>query len=590
MAPIAAAVWFFAAGAVMAQGGTNSILDIEAPDPLRGLLSEHLSIAAPAGGTLDEGERLRIAREAKQQTADLLATEGYFSPSVEVDTAGAGKLKLVVVPGQRAEISAVDLAFAGDIARGDEARDKRMAALRSAWPLTVGKPFRQADWDAAKQTVLQGLLVEDYAAASIAESRAEVDPASGMVKLSVRYDSGPPFTLGQLEVSGLDTYDQELVQRYSKLKLGEPYSQERLLELQRALQNTPYFSSVVVDIDSSAGPAEPAAAAADTAQGARPVQVPVRVRVAEARPKRLSFGAGFSSNNGPRGEITFRDADIFGRGWLLVTGIRADRIDQLGYADIHLPPTSKDYRDSFGVLAEQTDNQGLKTRRGAIGAVRTRIKGIIETKWALNYQVEQREVAGAEDSQSKALALNYTWTWRHVDNVLDPRHGQVVSMQVGGATRLLLSDQNFVRGYVRAQQYWTVFDRDLFTLRGEVGWTAAPSRVGVPEEFLYRAGGANSVRGYNYQSIGVDEGDATVGGRYLITLSAEYVRWFTEQWGGAVFYDAGNATDDPHVTPLLRGYGVGVRWRSPAGPLALDLGYGERDRKIRPSFSISIAF
>lgn len=589
MAPIVAAMWLFVTGVVMAQGGVSSILDIEAPDSVRGLLNEHLSIAAPAGGILDEGERLRIAREAKQQTADLLATEGYFSPSLEVDAASGNRLKLVVVPGPRAEISSVDLAFAGDIARSDEARDKRRAALHSAWSLTVGKPFRQADWDAAKQTVLQALLAEDYAAAAIADSRAEVDPASGTVKLSVRYDSGPPFTLGQLEVSGLDTYDQDLVQRYNKLRPGEPYSQERLLELQRALQNTPYFSSVVVDIDSSAE--QPADVAAGTPREAgQPVQVPVRVRVAEARPKRLSFGTGFSSNNGPRGEITYRDADIFGRGWLLVTGIRADRIDQLGYADIHLPPTSRDYRDSFGVLAEQTDNQGLKTRRGAIGAVRTRIKGIIETKWALNYQVERREVDGADDSQSKALALNYTWTWRHVDNVLDPRHGQVVSAQVGGATRLLLSDQNFLRGYVRAQQYWTVFDRDVFTLRGEVGWTAAPSRTGVPEEFLYRAGGANSVRGYNYQSIGVDEGNATVGGRYLITLSAEYVRWFTEQWGGAVFYDAGNATDNPHVTPLLRGYGLGVRWRSPAGPLALDLGYGERDRKLRPSFSISIAF
>ena len=177
------------------------------------------------------------------------------------------------------------------------------------------------------------------------------------------------------------------------------------------------------------------------------------------------------------------------------------------------------------------------------------------------------------------------------DNLIDPRRGLVLHAQIGGATKLFLSDQNFLRGVVRAQKYWPLFERDMLTARAEIGWIGAASRAGIPEDYLFRAGGAQSVRGYSYQSLGVREGDAIVGGRYMTTASLEYVRWFSTDWGAAVFVDVGDATDDLRdLSNPARGYGIGARWRSPAGPLAFDLAYGQREGKVRPVFSIAIAF
>jgi translocation and assembly module TamA len=135
-----------------------------------------------------------------------------------------------------------------------------------------------------------------------------------------------------------------------------------------------------------------------------------------------------------------------------------------------------------------------------------------------------------------------------------------------------------------------VAERDVFIFRAEGGATIADSRDGVPQDYLFRAGGSQSVRGYAYQSLGVQEGDATVGGRYMATLSAEYVRWFSPQWGGAAFVDAGDAGDDRGVFRLKSGYGLGARWRSPAGPLAVDVAYGRETNKLRLHFGIAIAF
>jgi translocation and assembly module TamA len=76
----------------------------------------------------------------------------------------------------------------------------------------------------------------------------------------------------------------------------------------------------------------------------------------------------------------------------------------------------------------------------------------------------------------------------------------------------------------------------------------------------------------------------------LLVGSAEYVHWFTTTWGGAAFYDVGDADNDLANVRLARGYGAGVRYRTIAGPLGLDVAYGERDRQWRVHFSIAVAF
>lgn len=557
-----------------AQDERTTEIRVKAPEKIRDLLKGELDVLKLSGTALDELERLGVVRRAQVQITDLLATEGYFKPQLE-SSVDASSITLTVQPGNRARIDQVSIEFKGDLTANGEARARRVAELRAAWPLKEGEPFRQTVWAQAKQTLLQSLQEEDYPAASIVDSLAEVDPERDSVKLRVVYDSGPAFTLGRLEISGLASYGPELIARYSDLEPGERYSQERLLALQTTLQNTPYFSSVLVDIEPDP---------------AHPENVPVRVQVREGRRQRLGMGVGYSSNTGARAELNYRHADFVGRAWNLSSGIRLDQLQQLVFADVFLPPASKDYRYSFGGLGEHTDIQELVTRRIAAGAIRSRVSGLIETRLALNLQREEVTVDTRAPTTKYALTLGWSWTRRNVDNVLDPRRGNVVNVQFGGATKLLISDQNFFRSYARIQQYLPVGERDVLLLRGELGLTAAPSREGVPQDFLFRAGGAQSLRGYAYQSLGVRDGAAVVGGRFIAIGSVEYVRWFDGKWGAALFYDFGNVSDERRQYEVISGVGAGIRWKSPAGPLGFDLAYGVRDGRVRPHFAVAIAF
>jgi len=159
------------------------------------------------------------------------------------------------------------------------------------------------------------------------------------------------------------------------------------------------------------------------------------------------------------------------------------------------------------------------------------------------------------------------------------------------AAKGLLSDATFFRMYGRIRQYVPVGNRDLFIARLELGanLTSADSSK-IPATLRFRAGGTDSVRGYSYQSIGTASGSSVLPAKYLATTGLEYQYWFKPDWGMAVFWDAGTAADALNDVKIFNGVGVGARWRSPVGPVQLDIGYGIQKQQFRPHISLGVAF
>ncbi len=537
-------------------------LSLQAPDDIDELLAPYLP--EEAGNT----QRLQGT------LSEILATEGYFTPTFEFTDTDDG-LRLNLDPGPRTLVKAVTLSLDGPVAA--TTREE----LQRDWRLPVGQPFRQADWNEAKQQVLARLLAFEHADARLVDSEATIEVETHSARLSAHYDAGPRYRFGSLRVEGLQRYEPALVERYNRVvEAGQPYREESLNALQSTLQATPYFSSVQAVLDREA--AEVDADGMATA--------PVVVRVRERAPHRVSFGAGASSNTGARVEFNTHSSDLLGQAWELDSGLRLEQKRQTVYADVFLPPDGRFRRNSVGAMMQTTDIAGLKTERYALGAQTVQQRGSVEQRLSLNWQTELREPDGAQSETSRALVPNAMWTWRRVDNLLDPRRGTVLQMQIGGGARAALSDKDFVRLHGRIQHYIPLGQHNTLTLRGEIGTTLADSRRHIPQDYLFRTGGASSVRGYAYQSLGVKEGAATVGGRYLGIASAEITHWLDEDWGIAAFVDAGDAFDTRQDARLAVGYGLGARWRSPAGPIGVDLAYGERVRGFQLHFALAIPF
>ncbi|HEX5676323.1 MAG TPA: outer membrane protein assembly factor, partial [Azonexus sp.] len=174
-------------------------IDLRAPEEIADLLTPFLPDETAPGA----GGQARLQRLVSQ----ILETEGYFSPQIEFAEVD-GDLRLTVAPGPRTVIAAVDVAVDGPLA------EKTRQELIAGWELPVGQPFRQQDWNTAKQQILSRLLAENHAAARLVDSQATIDPATRQARLMARYDSGPPFRFGELRVEGLERYPVTLVERH----------------------------------------------------------------------------------------------------------------------------------------------------------------------------------------------------------------------------------------------------------------------------------------------------------------------------------------------------------------------------------------
>jgi translocation and assembly module TamA len=235
------------------------------------------------------------------------------------------------------------------------------------------------------------------------------------------------------------------------------------------------------------------------------------------------------------------------------------------------------------------DIQDLETQEWTLGVQRRRLNERNEPAFNVEWTTERQEPLGAPSANTHATLIGYQHIWRSVDDLLSPTRGGMLRVNAGVAPPGI-STQEFAQLLASGAYYVPLSPRDELRLRADLGWIIADSSTGIPQYFLFRTGGDTSVRGYEYQSLGVEVGSAIVGGRYLAVGSVEYTRWVGANWGIAGFVDAGNATDEIDSFRVAVGYGLGMRVRSPVGVLRFDLASNRDTDTIRLHFSLGVKF
>lgn len=124
----------------------------------------------------------------------------------------------------------------------------------------------------------------------------------------------------------------------------------------------------------------------------------------------------------------------------------------------------------------------------------------------------------------------------------------------------------------------------------------ARAGVTLPSTQLFLTGGDTTVRGYSFESIGTElTSGQTAAGRYLAVGSVEWQCPITSNdkltdWEGVLFVDAGAVADKPSELKAKVGVGAGVRWKSPVGPLQIDLAYGLAVKRLRLHLNVGFTF
>ncbi len=573
-------------------------LEVRAPGPLRRLLRDYLDLSrfqnAPASEAITPAELERLAAAAPAQARGLLETEGYFDAAVTVTRSeGAGglaRLVIDVVPGPRVTVRSVAIdstaPLAARLPTRDEPWEGRLDKLRAIWSLREGEPFRQPAWSRAKNATLGALRGDGYPRAEWSSTKARIDAVEQSAALSVTVEPGPLFHVGPVRIEGTHRYDEAAIRRLAGFAPGTEYSEKRLLDFQERILKLGLFEGASVELDAT-GPPEAA---------------PVLVKVKELSQHQATVGVGFSANTGPRISLEHYDRKVFGLPWIAHTTLTfGPDLKSLG-TEFTAYPDERLWRKLAAANVEQLRAADETRNSWSVRAGRSKDTTDFERLYYLEASHAQVQSAPLTTS-SEALSFNYHWLRRDLDNVLVPTSGTALALQGGigyGRGTLERSDRPgtessrapFARAYARFNWYRPV-GAWYANARVEAGEVFVTNPIAVPDPILFRAGGDNSVRGYGYRRLGPTINGAVVGGRVLMTGSVELEHALLDRLPallGAVFVDAGNAADRWNRLHPVFGYGVGLHYRSPVGPLRLDVAYGQDVRQLRLHLSVGVAF
>ncbi len=578
-------------------------IDIQAPPEIRDYLQRHIELQRYSGLTdLDNSELARLLTAAQSNVKDLLGTLGYFSPVVELgvrDTPQnpktARQVTLTVQPGDAVKISAVQIDFAGAIAQDDAASDQRRA-IRANWALRPGMPFTQADWNAAKTQSLRLLTARRYPVGQILASRAEIDPDANSAALSITLDSGPAYQLGEVKINGIQRFETALVTRLARLKPGADYDQLQLLEAQQRLADSGFFDSVFVSLDTTVGSAS---------------QAPVLIQLREAKLQKIVLGAGISTDSGPRLSLEHTHNQVPGIGWRAISKLSLDRATRSLGGELTSPPDESGWRWVTSALVQNQTLGSFDVSSQRLRFGRTKGGEQIDRNFYMQYDRARVSAPAKSDlsgspRSADALSANYALTQRNFDSLPFPSSGYGLGAELGGGVTLGSTRQPYLRAHVRWLGLMSLADADSgartrqragrIALRAEGGVVLARTGAELPSTQLFLTGGDTAVRGYAYRSIGNTlAGGASAAGLYLAAGSIEWQRPIVvndkvTDWESTVFIDAGAVADKPAQLRANVGVGVGARWKSPVGPLQIDLAYGVAVKKLRLHLSVGFTF
>lgn len=588
-----------------------------APDPLRvvirGVEGEPLknleAALAPPPGLIRDGQvdRLwaeRFARQVPKLAAEALKPYGYYHSRVEahleeektttravepylaVDEGpvaetveevieGTYRLTVEVDPGEpvRIEHVAVQVDNSG-------AQEKGLREQIRDFPLRRGDVLRQDLYEEAKGKIKARALDLGYLDANFSLHRLGIDLERNLAEVDLTLTTGEQYLFADPLIHGAPDFPDRFLRRYLAFAEGDVFSYSLLGQTQLNYLNSDRFREVVIT---------------PRPELARDRRVPVGIQLVPSARRRLRPGIGYGTDTGARFTLRYKDVNIFHRGHEFTSEFNvAERRQAL--TTEYVWPSYRKLTDHFA-LRTGYEHEDIETYESSTlfvegELVRAFGRGRLGSAY-LRLQQEEFTI-GLEDSRSRLLLPGIRFSERRYDDPLRPRRGYQYRLEVRGTHQTLGSDTGLLQALGSANTLLPLPWGFSVFARGQAGstWQNEPLRE-IPPSLRFFAGGDQSVRGYGYQTLGPrDASDEVVGGKHLLVGSVELERALSENWGVALFYDAGNAFDSFSDYEIFQGAGFGVRRYTPVGPVKIDLArqIGIADPSYRLHVSIGFAW
>ena len=496
----------------------------------------------------------QLEKSARRKVQEALQALGYYHASIDLLVArdnGCWTLKVNAQAGPQVHISDIQLEVSGKLAQ-----TAGYKSLRRHFPLHVGDALNHLNYQKTKTGI--EILASRYGFfdGKFSVHRLIVNPVTNLASVILKFDSGPRYHFGPVKVLQ-NQFSDRFFKQYVLIKPGDEYDSQKLTEQQQLLSDSGYFSEVDLSVDRK--PSE---------NRSVPVEITLKARKRHA----YRIGLGASTNEGARFSLKFdnRWVNKLGHRYIFDSSWSEVVSEQAFNYTIPLGDSGQ-YKLDLGIgnHSEHTDtSRSTRTQAGIV------LSKIMRSGWTRSISLDGlRENFTTADSKDTVQlfipGLGYSKVVR--DNPMFPRHGWRLSVKVKTAFDGFLSDVDLIQLTGTAKLVRPV-KRGRILARGAAGLTEVSDFSKLPASLRFYAGGDNSVRGFDYKSLGpTNSAGEVIGGKNMLAGSLEYEHPVKGNFGAAIFVDAGNAFNDFNDYEIRSAYGFGVRYHSPIGPIRLDL-------------------
>ncbi|HWA46026.1 MAG TPA: outer membrane protein assembly factor BamA [Hypericibacter adhaerens] len=409
--------------------------------------------------------------------------------------------------------------------------------------------------------------------------RATDDKGNKIINLTYVVEEGPRVFVNRIDITGNVRTLDKVIRREFRISEGDAFNSTKLTRTRQRIQNLGFFSKV----DISAKPAD------------EPDKIDLAVNVEEQSTGELTFGIGYSTGDGPLGQINLRERNLLGLGQDLrldftISG-RNSQVN-LSYTDPYFmdEPIAAGV-DAFRTETDRSESSFQQSRLGGGLRAAYDIQEYLRQTW--RYRFTRNDIYDVDNDASLAIkqqkGVSYSslvgqdLIYDRRDNRFDPRTGYYLQLSTDFSG--LGGDVYYAAGEVYGGYYYTFLGDITASAEGQVGYIQGVfgDDVRIIDSFSL---GGNTFRGFKIGGLGPRDratGDFLGGNMYYVgSIQLAFPLGLPEEYQirGRVFSDFGSLWNSDLSTPtsvdenVLRvSIGSGITWKSPFGPIAVDLAY-----------------
>jgi len=446
-----------------------------------------------------------------------------------------------IIPGEPLRVTGINVEV-----KGPGENDPAIHEYIHHLPLKPDNIFTVPAYNAVKKELFNVAKNRGYLRASY-KNKIIVDLHRYTCRIYIRMETGPQFYFDEVWFK-THPYSGNFMRRFIDFKPGDVFSSNKLIELQQDMEQSYYFRRVVFKPNFT---------------NPEQTHIPIDTYLYPPLPNLYGLGIGYGTLTGARisGELSLRH--LGNEGHHLEAEMKLSSVLS-GAAVTYYIPGRNPLTDQWftGVNVKH-----FEPRMGRSHSA-TLLAGYAKTleKWqgnlSLNYLVERFFIFNSPTQMAHLFFPSGKLSYIDTDDWASPHKALAANLTLQGASKSVFSKTSFVQANTHAKFIFSPFGFSRILVRGDFGYTTVHNLPVLPLSLQFVTGGVTSIRGFADSSIGP--------GKYLVIGSVEYQHRLKGDLYGAVFYDAGYATNHFNV-PLNRGAGVGAVYDTKVGPIKLYL-------------------